>query len=81
MLKKGQCEADVVKCKDGTACAKSQYCHKDKCEGEGVCTDKPLGCPDIYAPVCGCNGKTTSSQAVNAFNVNTPSDGGQSRIK
>ena len=28
------------------------------CEGEGVCTERETACPDIWDPVCGCDGET-----------------------
>lgn len=27
-------------------------------DGDGICTATPKACPDIYAPVCGCDGVT-----------------------
>jgi hypothetical protein len=28
----------------------------------GVCTDIPWGCPDVWAPVCGCDGQTHGNE-------------------
>lgn len=47
-------------CNLNTDCESSQYCAKpaNDCEGNGECTEKPVGCPDIWAPVCGCDNET-----------------------
>jgi hypothetical protein len=34
------------------------YCQKQGCGGLGMCASRPNVCPAIYAPVCGCVGKT-----------------------
>jgi len=37
-----------------------RYCEKavGDCEGLGLCATMPLGCPDVWDPVCGCDGVT-----------------------
>jgi len=47
-------------CAGNDACRADQYCAKPlgDCAGGGVCQARPLGCPDVYLPVCGCDGKT-----------------------
>jgi Kazal-type serine protease inhibitor domain len=48
----------------GAACAKGQYCsfpESTQCgsgDQTGTCLAKPMACDLIYAPVCGCDGKT-----------------------
>lgn len=47
----------------GAACPSGEYCDygDGSCPTGGVsgkCAQKPLGCPDVLAPVCGCNGQT-----------------------
>jgi hypothetical protein len=45
-------------------CAEGQYCNGSKeglCPGKrqaGVCATEPQICPDIFKPVCGCDGNT-----------------------
>jgi Kazal-type serine protease inhibitor domain len=51
---------DGVACATDDECADAEYCSKEPgdCEGEGTCMDLPLACPEIWAPVCGCDGMT-----------------------
>jgi hypothetical protein len=47
----------------GVSCATGQYCRftDGMCPAPGAtgtCSAIPLGCPDIYSPVCGCDGKS-----------------------
>ncbi len=40
-----------------------EYCRKDvgDCDGEGVCSPRPMYCLDVWRPVCGCDGAQYSN--------------------
>jgi hypothetical protein len=50
----------------GLTCAKNEFCDKPTgaCffpDAEGTCVHVPRLCPQIFLPICGCNGKTYSN--------------------
>lgn len=65
--KKGKCGSYTSGGKGGAACktdadctGPKQFC-QDKagvCKPPGMCATKPDICPEIFKPVCGCDGKT-----------------------
>lgn len=72
----------------GIQCAADEYCDfpDDQCgaaDGAGECKPRPQGCPDIYMPVCMCNGMVggndcdaqAQGQDMNVLGGCTPPDG------
>jgi hypothetical protein len=46
-------------CTSNAGCGPSMYCDFNQgCAGLGNCLPRPSACPEMYAPVCGCDNKT-----------------------
>jgi hypothetical protein len=47
-------------CNESNDCADGAYCAKaaGSCSAVGACASRPVICPLVYSPVCGCDGQT-----------------------
>jgi hypothetical protein len=56
----GTIDACSDACSENGECPEGFYCAKAEgdCFGEGTCREMPDACPEIWDPVCGCDGNT-----------------------
>ncbi len=65
-------------CAGNQDCAQDEYCQKSpgECSSTGFCSALPLGCPDVDAPVCGCDGSSYGNDCeANMAGVNVAQSG------
>ena len=48
-------------CATNDDCDAADYCNLENCTPPGTCETRPINCPDIFMPVCGCDGETYSN--------------------
>ena len=76
----GECGVVEENCEDNGDCGRAQYCAFEGLScGEntiGACQERPDACPNVFAPVCGCDGRTYSNDCIAAAaGVNVESEG------
>jgi len=45
-------------CATNDDCEAADFCDLENCTAPGTCRARPINCPDIFMPVCGCDGET-----------------------
>lgn len=54
-------------CATNDDCDAADYCNLENCTAPGTCEARPINCPDIFMPVCGCDGETYGNGCVAAL--------------
>jgi hypothetical protein len=50
---------EAFACWSNDDCTPTHYCWFEHCAAEtGACLQRPIACPDVWDPVCGCDGQT-----------------------
>ena len=57
-MRRGPSAACATACRANADCGRGQWCAGTGCGTAGTCQVRPDVCPLLYAPVCGCDGKT-----------------------
>lgn len=66
----------------GTQCGPKEFCDfgRNTCgatDESGTCRARPTSCPDLFAPVCGCDGETHPNECdANAGGIDVNAGGG-----